>query len=85
MADPTPREHREFSTDDTADETTPIDADRRPTQARPDLRVLYTIAFLALIFIGPRFLDGQVFLVVMVSLFVTRWLYSRWQKGRSAD
>ena len=61
-----------------------MDSGARQVKRRPDLRMLFTIALLALVFVGPRVLEGSFILVAIVVMFIARWLYNRWQAGSSA-
>ncbi len=58
----------------------PPDTEMQPA-GRPNLSVFFTIAFLAFFFVGPRFLEGNAFLVVLVFLIAVRWLYGRWSRS----
>jgi len=53
----------------------------QPSTRRPDLWMLFTILFLALVLIGPRYLDGSGLIIVFVGAFIARWLYSKWRAG----
>ena len=74
----------ESSVEDEREERIAKDSAAQQGKRRPDLRILFTILLLALIFVGPRFLDGTAIVVVIVMFFIARWLYSRWQAGSSA-
>lgn len=63
------------------------EAEQRPADStaqgsgRPNLSVIFSLAFLALVFVGPRFLEGNLFLIVLGVMMAARWLYGRWSKA----
>jgi len=52
---------------------------------RPNLSVLFTVAFLAFFALAPRFLEGNAFMAVLVILIAVRWLYGRRSRTPAAN
>jgi hypothetical protein len=80
---PVPEEVHDTGVDQATEGEAPANPDSQERRSPVNLSLLFTLAFLALVFFGNRVLSGELMIVALIALIGARWLLRRYERGES--